>query len=207
MNDFFSFSSSSFLSSKEEEDIKVMAKRKALLEEMNFDDHPELSLAPSLSTFTDNTYTSSSTESEANSCRKRKMLHTSVELHLNHPLPFDWEQCLDLQSGRVYYMNRETLKRSWSRPKERKVDLELNISRNSSMEEMIKEEESIITTSSMIAVPCFNCHLLVMLCKSSPTCPNCKYVYPLHALQTPTNPSPPPPPPAPKSLETLSLLN
>lgn len=97
MNDFFSFSSSFFSSKEEEEeDIKVMAKRKALLEEMNFDDHPELSLAPSLSTFTDNTYTSS-TESEANSCRKRKMLHASIELHLNHPLPFDWEQCLDLQ--------------------------------------------------------------------------------------------------------------
>ncbi|KAJ0969308.1 hypothetical protein J5N97_022185 [Dioscorea zingiberensis] len=183
MNAFFSSSSSS----SKEDNIMKLAKEKSFV-----DVHPKLSLAPSsLSTFNDTTYTSSS-ESEANSCRKRKMLHTSIELHLNHPLPFDWEQCLDLQSGRVYYMNRETLKRSWSRPKERRLDLELNISTNTtSMEEKItscvaledEKKGSTTTSSSMVAMPCINCHLLVMLCKSSPTCPNCKYVYPLHALQ------------------------
>uniref|UniRef100_A0A0A9GNA2 Uncharacterized protein n=1 Tax=Arundo donax TaxID=35708 RepID=A0A0A9GNA2_ARUDO len=32
---------------------------------------------------------------------------------------------------------------------------------------------------NIMAMPCANCHLLVMLCKSSPSCPNCKFVQPL----------------------------
>lgn len=58
---------------------------------------------------------------------------------------------------------------------------------------------------NMIAVPCANCHLLVMLCKSSPSCPNCKYVQPLapampQAAHRRLNA-------AVKPLETLSLLH
>jgi len=30
----------------------------------------------------------------------------------------------------------------------------------------------------MVATACMKCHMLVMLCKSSPTCPNCKFVHP-----------------------------
>ncbi|KAJ1411357.1 hypothetical protein SESBI_21214 [Sesbania bispinosa] len=30
----------------------------------------------------------------------------------------------------------------------------------------------------MIATVCMRCHMLVMLCKSSPTCPNCKFMHP-----------------------------
>jgi hypothetical protein len=47
-----------------------------------------------------------------------------------------------------------------------------------------------------------NCHLLVILSKSSPSCPNCKYVHSLPILQSPlpkVSPS--------RSLSTLSLLN
>ena len=30
----------------------------------------------------------------------------------------------------------------------------------------------------MVATVCMRCHILVMLCKSSPACPNCKFVHP-----------------------------
>lgn len=30
----------------------------------------------------------------------------------------------------------------------------------------------------MIATVCTRCHMLVMLCKSSPSCPNCKFMHP-----------------------------
>lgn len=31
----------------------------------------------------------------------------------------------------------------------------------------------------MVATVCMRCHMLVMLCKSSPACPNCKFMHPL----------------------------
>ena len=31
----------------------------------------------------------------------------------------------------------------------------------------------------MVATVCTKCHMLVMLCRSSPTCPNCKFLHPL----------------------------
>lgn len=30
----------------------------------------------------------------------------------------------------------------------------------------------------MVATVCMRCHMLVMLCKSSPSCPNCKFMHP-----------------------------
>ncbi|KAJ8433762.1 hypothetical protein Cgig2_025925 [Carnegiea gigantea] len=37
----------------------------------------------------------------------------------------------------------------------------------------------------MVAAACMKCHMLVMLCKSSPTCPNCKFVH--TPYQTPSD--------------------
>ncbi|GER41651.1 WW domain containing protein [Striga asiatica] len=55
----------------------------------------------------------------------------SVDLQLKTPLPSDWEQCLDLQSGRMYYVNRETSRKSWNRPLDKgKEKLELNLELN-----------------------------------------------------------------------------
>nr|XP_010912818.1 uncharacterized protein LOC105038647 [Elaeis guineensis] len=178
-------------------------------------DQTELSLGPSLSTLVKSAKSSSS-ESDANSRRKRKhswvepMTQTSIELQLNDPLPFDWEQCLDLQSGRMYYLNRKTLRKSWIRPKEQKLDLELNISTLPSSEEKAgtttPEEPKKHNNSggNMVAIVCINCHLLVMICKSSPSCPNCKYV---HAWLPTTHQLPPRKMESAKPLETLSLLH
>ncbi|XVF29307.1 hypothetical protein REPUB_Repub15cG0109700 [Reevesia pubescens] len=134
---------------------------------------------------------------------------TSVDLQVKDPLPLDWEQCLDLESGRMYYMNRKTLKKTWNWPKDQKLDLELNMSPNSngfeqcngsiSVEDSNKQHSS---GTNMVALACLNCHLLVILSKSSPACPNCKYVHSLPTLQ-----AQPPKVSAIKSLNTLSLLN
>jgi len=32
--------------------------------------------------------------------------------------------------------------------------------------------------NEMVATVCMRCHMLVMLCKSSPSCPNCKFMHP-----------------------------
>ncbi|KAB2092203.1 hypothetical protein ES319_A02G013300v1 [Gossypium barbadense] len=121
---------------------------------------------------------------------------TSVDLQVKDPLPLDWEQCLDLET--------------WNWPKDHKLDLELNISPTSSngsehfngssissedSNNNNKQQQHFSSTTSMVALPCLNCHLLVILPKSSPACPNCKYVHSFPTLQ-PT-----------KCPNTLSLLN
>ncbi|KAJ9189062.1 hypothetical protein P3X46_000395 [Hevea brasiliensis] len=184
----------------------------------------ELSLAPT-QFVVEKSVNSSSSESENNfssssSSRKRKYLSESVDLHVKDPLPLDWEQCLDLDSGKMYYLNRKTLRKSWNWPKvDQKLDLELNISplsdcpdhhqcrssNNSSLEDYSKKLHASLSScsnNSMVALACLNCHLLVILSRSSPSCPNCKYV---HSL--PTHQAPPQPKMSPtKSLSTLSLL-
>lgn len=114
-----------------------------------------------------------------------------------------------LQSGRMYYLNRKTSKRSYDWPKEQKLDLELNISTVSSSDQLnsrtledSKKPAKSNSDSAMVAVSCFKCHLLVMLSRSSPSCPNCKY---LHII--PTQQIPPPKVTSVKSLKTLRLLN
>ncbi|CAM0902457.1 unnamed protein product [Alopecurus aequalis] len=187
---------------------------------------PELSLGPTwpaLGFVSEKSTKSSSSESDGSSRKKRKhytweapVSHPHLELHLSDPLPLDWEQCLDLQSGRMYYLNRKTLKRSWNRPKEQGVNLELNIS-NTPLNMVVLDghtsadapalsqagtKRGTLLGSSMIAVPCANCHLLVMLCKSSPSCPSCKCVQslapatPHRRIDTTLKP-----------LQTLSLLH
>ncbi|KAJ6710804.1 BOMB/KIRA PROTEINS [Salix koriyanagi] len=185
----------------------------------------ELSLAPTQFVLGKST-SSSSSESENNPSRKRKFLsdqhllrngspiQASVDLHVRDPLPLDWEQCLDLQSGRMYYLNRKTLRKSWNWPKNQKLDLELNISssvvsnclvdQSSSFDSSVEASDKIHapSNSNMVALACLNCHLLVILSKSSPSCPNCKHVHSLPTLQSPllkVSPS--------KSLSTLSLMN
>nr|GLL47713.1 uncharacterized protein LOC109162013 [Ipomoea trifida]GME12911.1 Rho GTPase activating protein [Ipomoea batatas]GME15063.1 Rho GTPase activating protein [Ipomoea batatas] len=122
----------------------------------------------------------------------------SVDLHQPwmEPLPVDWEQCLDLQSGRMYYVNRKTMKKTWEWPKEQKqahhqLNLELNISTSGaahSYEDHRHHKKHHHPSSpppsnggagggeNMIALPCSNCHLLVIVSQTSPSCPNCKFV-------------------------------
>ncbi|KAJ6764194.1 BOMB/KIRA PROTEINS [Salix koriyanagi] len=71
------------------------------------------------------------------------------------------------------YLNRKTLKKSWSWPKNQKLDLELNMStipncpdqwnnsRSSPEESNNKNHAS--RNNNMVALACSNCHLLVIL--------------------------------------------
>lgn len=61
-------------------------------------DHAELSLGLPGSMLSEST-SSASTESDAIAKRKRKLQtwDHGIDLHLSHPLPLEWEQCLDLQ--------------------------------------------------------------------------------------------------------------
>ncbi|KAF7055091.1 hypothetical protein CFC21_062665 [Triticum aestivum] len=203
---------------------------------------PELSLGPTwpalgfapASEKNTKQISSSSSESDGSSRKKRKhyntweepVSHPHLELHLNDPLPLDWEQCLDLQSGKMYYLNRKTLKRSWNRPKEEGVNLELNMSTTAARQVVVADDGNTGATAptlsqaaatkrstaggNMIAVPCTNCHLLVMLCKSYPTCPNCKFVQSLAPAPAPATPQAAAHrmlDAAVKPLQTLSLLH
>ncbi|CAB4263549.1 unnamed protein product [Prunus armeniaca] len=172
---------------------------------------PELSLAPTQAQLVFKKSISGSNNplesAESNTSRKRKLFQdhqllkteasfqTSVDLQLKDPLPLDWEQCLDLESGKMYYLNRKTSRKSWNWPMDQAVNLELNIStisgsssdqRSSPSLKTIEEAKNEEQQSNMVALACFNCHLLVILSKSSPACPNCKYV---HSLPTSIQPN------------------
>ncbi|KAM3357329.1 hypothetical protein P3S68_024043 [Capsicum galapagoense] len=165
---------------------------------------PELSLAPShLSNY------ESHHEINLPMKRKQEMIQPSVDLQLKDPLPLDWEQCLDLESGRMYYLNRKTQRKTWDWPKDQKLDLELNMSSSFNQHQETMDghaqyyskkvnKSNNSSSSSMIALPCSNCHLLVIVSQSSPCCPNCKYVHSLKDNAT-TSTS--------KCYDTLSLLN
>ncbi|PSS35711.1 Transcription elongation regulator like [Actinidia chinensis var. chinensis] len=183
---------------------------------------PELSLAPTNGSECEGSVRrkrkSHSDDNVLESCEFSLTQTSTVDLHqLKETLLLDWEQCLDLESGRMYYINRKTLRKSWDRPKDQqKLDLELNVSTCSDhyqyctndsqtlQKSSIKEQQYSPSSSNMVALPCLNCHLLVILSTSSPSCPNCKF---LHSLP-PHQMSPPPPKvrTSVKSLDTLSLL-
>ncbi|GMN20530.1 hypothetical protein TIFTF001_039948 [Ficus carica] len=193
---------------------------------------PELSLAPTHAVHVNKNSKGLALDySDTNASRKRKLfqdhllmkthepaLQASVDLQLKDPLPLDWEQCLDLESGKMYYLNRKTLRKSWNWPIPMEqtaaaLDLELNISTftddHRNYDPMKKQNFSAAgnTPSNMVALACLNCHLLVILSKSSPSCPNCKYVHSLPTYQNSSISSPPPKVAAVKPLNTLSLLN
>lgn len=170
-------------------------------------EHTELSLGPPRSIFSDELDVISTMK------RKQQMIwsnpvsqRSSIDLQLNDPLPLDWEQCLDLESGNMYYLNRKTMKKSSIRPKEASMELDLNISAfpfsegkaTYSAQEM---QQQCSSSSNMVALVCVNCHLLVMMFKSSPLCPNCKYLHLLQSQDASRRSLE-----AVKPLETLSLL-
>ncbi|KAF9610176.1 hypothetical protein IFM89_020685 [Coptis chinensis] len=134
------------------------------------------------------------------------------------PLPMDWKQCLDVESGQIHFYNTKTRKKSCRDPRESPerlrlapmcLDLELNLPcdslRRQEDDNWTKQNEpdSRLTMNSstspkksdaltrctswttfeedhkeMVAAVCMRCNMLVMLCKSSPACPNCKFMHP-----------------------------
>ncbi|XP_023524779.1 uncharacterized protein LOC111788613 [Cucurbita pepo subsp. pepo] len=125
-----------------------------------------------------------------------------IELHLESPLPLEWQRCLDIQSGKIHFYNTKTRKRTSMDPRSKletspggdplSLDLELNLNSQSMRNggESKKKSDGAwkqghgCPQQEMIARVCMQCHLLVMVLKSSPTCPNCKFIHPID-LQTP----------------------
>ncbi|KAA0065153.1 hypothetical protein IC582_006425 [Cucumis melo] len=144
-----------------------------------------------------------------------------IELHLETPLPFYWQRCLDIQSGKIHFYNMTTQKRTWRDPRDKLVDkddddddeegkdddcydkndMSLDLELNLTCESMDKNNNNQTVQgvrrainngmvfglsenynnnnnkkAEMVAAVCMRCHLLVMLCKSSPECPNCKFM-------------------------------
>ncbi|KAH9302076.1 hypothetical protein KI387_013659, partial [Taxus chinensis] len=117
---------------------------------------------------------------------KTSISSKGVDLHMESPLPLDWEQCLDLDSGEIYYMNRRTQERTSHDPRQ-KLDLELKISSETTFDNFHgKQQEAGLRKSincEMLAAACTQCHMFVMLSKNSPSCPNCKHVqYPFNHI-------------------------
>ncbi|XP_030528433.2 uncharacterized protein LOC115739465 [Rhodamnia argentea] len=159
-----------------------------------------------------------------------------IELHLETPLPWEWQRYLDIQSGQIHFYNTRTHKKTSKDPRETSdtdrptspshhlsLELELNLpyshDQQDDHEDLLsrttrdpgnlsekesgrqvkkvrswlglqtknetkggggggEEEEEEEEEDHMIATVCARCHMLVMLCKSSPTCPNCKFLHP-----------------------------
>ncbi|XP_062098691.1 protein CURLY FLAG LEAF 1-like [Humulus lupulus] len=157
-----------------------------------------------------------------------------IELHLETPLPSEWQRCLDIKSGKIHFYNTKTQTRTCMDPRETRsqspdpfinasdrghmisLDLELNLitsespirktddqyitnpnttsldyNNNNNISNSMESSEKKSTTSwpswlaietaadpqEMVATVCMRCHMLVMLCRSSPSCPNCKFIY------------------------------
>lgn len=102
-----------------------------------------------------------------------------VDLHKRSPLPLDWEQCLDLNSGEMYYINTRTGERTFHGPRQR-LDLELKISSETFDDIQHETRNSSSMNNEMLAIACTQCHMFVIMSKYSPSCPNCKYVHPFN---------------------------
>ncbi|KAG1334577.1 hypothetical protein COCNU_03G006960 [Cocos nucifera] len=133
----------------------------------------------------------------------------AVELHLDTPLPLEWQRCLDIKSGQIHFYNTRTHKRTYEDPRESteppascpSLDLELNLTfepprSHISGDERIKQDSrgtrcnskdnsgslsrsfSWTEEEEMVAAVCMRCHMLVMMCKATLSCPNCKFVHP-----------------------------
>ncbi|KAK1401774.1 WW domain-containing protein [Heracleum sosnowskyi] len=137
------------------------------------------------------------------------------------PLPLEWQRCLDIKSGQLYFYNTRTHKRTYSDPRISaeppsdsscmSLDLQLNLNygsvgkkydeddRGSSKSSKLSDDRLVDLhgdnyTSSlkrypswltiegdqreMVTAVCKKCHMLVIMCKSYPTCPNCKFLHP-----------------------------
>ncbi|KAI7756086.1 hypothetical protein M8C21_018898 [Ambrosia artemisiifolia] len=143
-----------------------------------------------------------------------KRLVLDTELHLDTPMPLEWQRCLDIKSGQIHYYNTRTHKKTSmvprrspeaEPPKTMSLDLELNLPCGSSDPTTKKHHvadnfSKYKTTSSttpnknsggswlaleggdqqqeMMTAVCKKCHMLVMMSKISPSCPNCKFMHP-----------------------------
>ncbi|WOL18523.1 calmodulin-binding transcription activator 2 isoform X2 [Canna indica] len=109
-----------------------------------------------------------------------------VELNLEAPLPLDWQRCLDIKSGKIYFYNTRTKRRTSTDPTRLRVSLDLELNLTCEPPTSHDEDEyslpwmstSNVGGGEMVAAVCMRCHMLVMMSKDALSCPNCKFVHP-----------------------------
>ncbi|MED6219462.1 hypothetical protein PIB30_036052 [Stylosanthes scabra] len=119
----------------------------------------------------------------------------NIQLHLDTPFtPDKWRQFLAIHHHQSMAKPEQPLSPPHHHNQSHmNLDLDLNLTCESLKkkdEEEVAEKGMIRTPSwlstsegdnekEMVAMVCMRCHMLVMLCKSSPSCPNCKFMHPL----------------------------
>ncbi|KAL9144069.1 hypothetical protein ABFS82_14G273400 [Erythranthe guttata] len=131
--------------------------------------------------------------------------------------PLEWQQCLDIKSGQIYFYNTRTnIKRATlegynsnsnsNNNTAAPLSLELELNLRPCNESVGKKNDSIYNSKDgfkksstgptgrpswlafegneeeeeeeMVTAVCRKCYMLVMMCKSTPSCPNCKFMHP-----------------------------
>ncbi|CAI9116313.1 OLC1v1017425C1 [Oldenlandia corymbosa var. corymbosa] len=191
----------------------------------------------------DNTNQAAAAADDDQSVMMMKSSKADTELHLEPRIPQEWQRCLDIKSGQIYFYNTRTKQRMLDNPESQpqpptpprqnhmSLDLELNLpcgssstsssaknqannpstdnhhhhqhqqqpilmgsaavaNNNSTPGKRLTRAPSWLTfeegEEEMVAAACRKCHMLVMMCKSSPSCPNCKFLHPPELSNSPT---------------------
>lgn len=92
------------------------------------------------------------------------------------PPGLDLELNLTFEPRRVLAAHGKTTKRAKQQPAEEEEEAE-------------DDDDSDSSSREMVAGVCVRCHMLVMMCRASPACPNCKFLH-----RPPSRAAPPPPP-------------
>ncbi|KAK6116136.1 hypothetical protein DH2020_008405 [Rehmannia glutinosa] len=147
--------------------------------------------------------------SEKNPEKIKSMKSCSASNLQNHTqLPLEWQRCLDIKSGQIYFYNTRTHKRALGDPNDdtpTPMSLELELNLPCQVEDKYKTHDSTTTSifpsndhfknsdaikgltkspswltfeadeQEMVTAVCKKCYMLVMMSKSYPACPNCKF--------------------------------
>ncbi|XP_051126517.1 uncharacterized protein LOC127248282 [Andrographis paniculata] len=100
--------------------------------------------------------------------------------HYQSRLPLELQRCLDIKSGKLYFQNTRTNQRVDAQnldvpPAAMSLELRLNLQATA-----VVRSPSWLTFDAehqeMVAAAFRRCHMLVMMSKARPACPNCKFV-------------------------------
>ncbi|KAG0467727.1 hypothetical protein HPP92_018717 [Vanilla planifolia] len=124
-------------------------------------------------------------ETKPNKTQQSKSSDSFIDLNLDSPLPMEWQRCLDIKSGEMHFYNTWTQRRTLDDPRlshestflSPNLDLELNLKCEPSGGRLTLDADD-TTGEEMLATVCARCHLLVVMHRESPSCPNCKFLHP-----------------------------
>ncbi|GMI82851.1 hypothetical protein like AT1G78170 [Hibiscus trionum] len=99
--------------------------------------------------------------------------HMSLDLELN--LPCDSSVRKVNTTDHQLFNKQNSVSPTMAGSVDKKINSSGGLTRNLSW---LAVEEDDQQGQEMVATVCMRCHMLVMLCKSSPSCPNCKFMHP-----------------------------